>query len=123
MLECLVFGRRAAKNISRELSLHTNSGFTVPVPDFPSRPSSPTDYNELRSHIQQLMNDYCCVLRTTAGMEKALNEMTDILSIMEGEFTESREYLETLNIATIAKAILEAALARKESVGAHFRED
>jgi L-aspartate oxidase len=69
------------------------------------------------------MNDYCCVLRTTAGMEKALSEMTSILENMESEFTESREYLETLNIATIAKAILEAALARKESVGAHFRED
>ncbi len=123
MLECLVFGRRAAKNISRELSLHTSSGFTVPVPDFPSRPSKPTDYNALRAHIQQLMNDNCSVLRKKENMENALKEISAILDNMESEFTESREYLETLNISTIAKAILEAALARKESVGAHYRED
>jgi L-aspartate oxidase len=69
------------------------------------------------------MNENGYVIRTKEGMEKALSRISAIKEELQNNFLQGREYFETLNIASIAVAILQAALARKESVGAHYREN
>jgi len=123
MLECLVFGRRAAQDINCRLSEGLGERVPASIPSIESRPENYADFKALRSEIQQLMNDYGFVIRTRAGLSTALERISTIKKELEASFFPGREYVEALNIATIACAILEAALERKDSVGAHYRED
>lgn len=121
MLECLVFGRRAAEDINGR-----KRALAGPAPDFlpkiPPRPALKEDYEALRSEIQALMNDQCGVLRNKAGMEMALGRVKEINRRLESGWEPGKPYVETLNLTMIAIEILKAALAREESVGAHYRE-
>ena len=126
MLECLVFGRRAAQHISskheddsRVRTIASISAYTVLAP---SRPNTRLDFAALRKTIQQLMNDYCHVIRRATGLKYALGQVSDICEELELVYDDSSAYLETLNIAMVAKAILEAALRRPESIGSHWME-
>jgi len=122
MLECLVFGRRAARHISlnhKELQIDE----TFRIGDLPSRSHDPLDYPCLRKTVQQLMSDFCHVIRSTSGLKTALEQIKDIHSRLEAVYDDCNEYLEVLNIATVAKAIVEAALARPQSIGSHYMED
>jgi len=122
MLECLVFGRRAARHVSDNLQ-ETTSHLVFRTDDLPARPHSVLNYIALREEIQQLMSDYCHVIRNKAGLEFALKRVSGILSNLESIYDDSNEYLEALNIATVAKAIAVAALSRPESIGSHYMED
>ncbi len=123
MLECLVFGRRAAVDINDRLGLTVARDF--PVPEFPEQgPAAETpDYAEIRHEIQTLMSTYGFVVRSTAGMEKALARIRELQKALSPALPRSRELSEAINIAAVAESILTAALARKESVGAHYRVD
>lgn len=122
MLECLVFGRRAATKINE--SLESASPLTKPmIPDMPERPKISPDYAALRMEIRQLMHEHCYVIRTEAGMKKALKRVTEILEYLKSGYSSNKAYVEALNVASIAKEILDAAILRKESIGAHYRED
>ena len=132
LLECLVFGRRTALCVnagegrlgfSRQLSVDSGRGGELLVESFgvPVKPYSCLDYAALRGEIQQLMDDCCGVIRTGDGLQLAFGRVADICAQLESVFGGSNEYLETLSIATVAKAILEAALLRTESVGSHYR--
>jgi len=122
MLECLVFGRRAAQQINRDLITDT-AGRDLALPALPVRNGRTLDYMAIRARIQNLMNDYGFVLRTASGLAYALDEMKQVLAQLEDSFEDCGAYVECLNIASIAVAILQAALNRKESIGAHYRED
>lgn len=122
MLECLVFGRKAAEHINKALAVLPDAGNSgLRLPGVPTRPSRELDLSTTRARIQLIMDSCGSVVRTRDGLSAALSEIEDILLRLESVFGDCREYAETLNIATVAKAILEGALSRSESVGAHFR--
>ena len=123
MLECLVFGRRAAQYINQTHSKSERQE-TISVETIPVRPHVKTaELAAMRKEIQELMNEHCHVVRKRDGLALALQRVTDIHAKLESVYDDSGEYLETLNIATVAKAILEAALARPDSIGSHYMED
>jgi len=122
MLECLVFGRRAAQRINDDLFRNTYVD-DVKLPVLDIRPNDYLDYAGMREKLQQTMNDKCYVIRNKKDMLSALEEVTHMLSLLSNSFEDKREYYEMLNLCTTAKEILNAALARKESVGAHYRID
>ena len=122
MLECLVFGRRAAETIRLALAAgQRDEPFDMPV--FPSRPRFEPDDAELRRQIQAAMSAYGGVRRSGEGLETALNLVGGVYDTLRAGFADTRGYYELLNIVTVAEAILKAARARRESVGAHYRED
>jgi L-aspartate oxidase len=136
MLECLVFGRRAAEDINRAApaergalpqlyeyavaSLTLQRSFILP---FLAREREALDYAAIRNNIRTLMSKYGYIIRTTRGLSYALDSILAILSALERVYDDGDAYLETLNIATVAKAILEAALKRPKSIGSHYIED
>lgn len=122
MLECLVFGRRAAAHINSRLDGWEKIE-KAECPLSEPRPVVSHDFKALRAEIQQLMNDNGCVLRNEKGLTSALGRISQITNDLSSSYYPGREYIETLNIATLAVDILKAALARKGSVGAHYRED
>jgi len=123
MLECLVFGRRAALEINELLEIGVpphEGGYAPPLPE---RPDFTVDEPALRRRVQEIMHACCAVVRDAAGLTEALAEIRDIRAELEQGFDDRRVYIELLNIVTVAEAILEGALARTESVGAHYRRD
>ena len=123
MLECLVFGRRAAERINIRSKEEKPPAAMFRFEDLPHRPHQQLDFAKLRSDVQQLMSDHCHVIRNTPGLRYALDELTRIFEKLESVYDDSSEYLETLNIATVAKSVVEAALNRPESIGSHYMED
>lgn len=121
MLECLVFGRHAAEQINS--SIHIGVYEEAKLPELPKRNRAQLDYKAMRLELQKLMNDYGRVIRNEKGMTYALGKITELKNMLTNVFDDSREYIEMLNLSTIAIEILQAALARRESVGAHFREN
>ena len=121
MLECLVFGRRAAENINESFNADErpcSAPFSLSeraAPDF--------DLKDIRVEIKQLMNDCCNVVRTEAGLAYALEKLQPILKKLESCYLDSLDYLETLNIAIVANSILTSASARAESIGSHYMEE
>jgi L-aspartate oxidase len=153
MLECLVFGRRAARHISGCVFGGADAGGSDAggadggadaggadsgaeggadggettaegiIGGIPTRPRAGLDFEVLRETVRTLMNEYCGVIRKKTGLTLALGQVNEIFSKLESVYSDSGEYLETLNIATVAKAILEAALRRPESIGSHYMEE
>ena len=121
ILECLVFGRHAAEQINA--SIHIGVYEEAQLPELPIREKAQLDYKAMRHELQKLMNDYCRVVRNEQGMTYALSAVTALRDKLVSVFEDSKEYIEMLNLASIAIEILQAALARKDSVGAHFREN
>ena len=122
MLECLVFGRRAAEDINRTLGINPSAA-SAAIPPLPVRQKCELDLKDIRQTIKELMSEYGYVFRTDKGLSYAAGEIGTMLSRLESVYDDSVTYFETLNIATVALAILKAALKRPESIGSHYRED
>ncbi|MCL2819527.1 MAG: L-aspartate oxidase [Oscillospiraceae bacterium] len=141
MLECLVFGRRAAAHINN-VSINDSSlegdnpqpktqdncsqeiaNQSLQLLSLGNRPHKKLDYTQLRKNIQQLMSENCFVIRNTAGLKTALAGIEAIYSQLKAVYDDCNDYLETLNIATVAIAIVTSALNRPQSIGAHYMED
>ena len=121
MLECLVFGRRAAREISETLNI--GQCRQAKLPELPIRERARLDYVALRHELQQLMDTYCRVVRNEEGLEYALGRAIAMRDSLRNVFEDCKDYFEMLNLTTTAVEVLKAALARRESVGAHYREN
>ena len=118
MLECLVFGRRAAEDINASFKQSLDN---VKLSPLSIRRSLDIDYKALRRRMQSIMSDNCFVVRSSEGLAYALGEMNEILSMLKDGFLNSKAYDEALNLAFISINIIKSALGRTESIGAHYR--
>lgn len=120
MLECLVFGRRAAEHINL-LSRPIPDAAAIPtdVPHIPTERMG-VDYEGLRLRLRHVMNENAYIVRTEAGLQKAQVEIRHIFEELRRNYLEDRAYLELLNLCMVSMEILKAASARKHSVGAHY---
>lgn len=130
LLEAGVFGRRAARAIAQsvivERSEHSERSRNAPETDIQSlkksnglliRGSSHFD----RTALQTLMWNNAGLERNATGLREAATR----IAAWRGEFDapSSITELENRNLLDVAAAIVDAALTRAESVGAHYRTD
>jgi fumarate reductase (CoM/CoB) subunit A len=88
---------------------------------------------EIRSRLQNVMEQKAGIIRNAGELEAAQSELQALddqlrhetgVSVSCGQFNRSlADYLETENLLLLARALVSAALERRESRGAHFRED
>lgn len=112
LLEAVVFSARVAELIlNTNLSEMNSNNISNPIQVDRIYPKE-SAFNELRN----LMTDYCGILRNQEGLLKAKNRILelDILGKHTAPFT---------NYAHATLAIINAALARKHSIGSHYRID
>lgn len=118
LLECVVFGRRAAVAMKEASNVSANVTFSnraiVRVP---------RHSESARSIIRDAAWLGAGIIRS----ESALNEGLSVLEAMESDWemepSPSLEQLETSNLLIVARVILECARKRLESRGAHYRSD
>jgi len=86
----------------------------------------------IRNEMQETMTTFCSVFRNKPGLSKSL-EVIDLLilryekiiidNVSNSFNTDLMEVIELESMLNLAKVILMSAITRKESRGAHFRED
>lgn len=118
VLECLVFGRRAARHINA-------AGRTqLPLPEIEISSAAETVSSEEiaadNDKIRQTMADYANAVRRPSGLKKGLSIIRELKAKYDGIALTSKEAYEVCNMTVTAELVFEAAIARKESVGAHY---
>jgi len=140
LLDLVVFGRRAGKSI---LSYLKDNGVAHDTPDSLSpqidtiekllNHSHNTERVQLiKEELQQTMMEQCSVFREQPGLEKACAKVDELqerfksisLDCKNRHFNlELIDALECRHLLNCASVILKSALYRRESRGAHYRED
>lgn len=111
LLEALVYGRRCADAIAKGL----DAGDAAPVVLPKLAPASAPD-PALVARLRRAMTEGVGVIRNGVGLRRTLDTIAAIETAQPGCDA-------LLNMTTTATLIAAAALARKESRGAHFRSD
>lgn len=119
VLECLVFGRRAAfsinnrKRTQRDIKLSqitVENGKTLPT----------EKYDDFYNVIKKTMSKYAGPVRTRSGLMTALSVLEQIYyEINNAKLCNPYEY-KIFNMCQVSLMIVKSALERKESVGAHY---
>ncbi|VVB56060.1 Fumarate reductase (CoM/CoB) subunit A [uncultured archaeon] len=139
LLDLLVFGRRSGLAMMDEIPQHANHPLTFDPLKMPAekiegllKREGTEKIDEIRRSMQSLMMEHCSSFRNEGSLEKGIE---DIRSLKEryknigiknkGKFFnyELMEAIELDHQLDISVVILLSALYRKESRGAHFRED
>ncbi len=125
LLEGLVFGTDAAELLT---------GFGRPDPvdlSLLDLSGIPTDHDggDLAAiqgaveAIQRTMSQHVAVVRSAEGLSEAAAEVAEQIAVLERAGGNDRVAVEARNIAQVAARVIDAALFREESRGAHFRDD
>jgi succinate dehydrogenase / fumarate reductase, flavoprotein subunit len=135
--DLLVFGQRAGEFAAKFAKKHTAADIDMSEVNLTARqalePFERTGENpyQIQHDLQDMMQDKVGIVRIEKEMEQALD---GILKLRERakhvSVTGNREYnpgwhtaLDLNNLLTVSEAVTRAALLRKESRGAHFRDD
>jgi L-aspartate oxidase len=122
LLEGLVFGALAAEAMSHEQG--TGNGEQGSGNDGPAAPVVKLDAAAVERWVAELravMWKDAGLLRDAAGLKRAQARLDGMMREIPRGF--SRRAVEARNLFTVANVIVEAATAREESRGAHFRSD
>ena len=119
MLECLVFGRRAAEHITNnfvpcrdfDLSSITESG---------SVKLSRSEISEKKEALRAVMTKYAGPVRTYGGLAESKAIIDQIMADADELILEAPWEFEYYNMVMSAKMVIEGACERKESIGAHY---
>lgn len=119
LLECLVFGKRAAKKATREKEI------TSDLPEINVihvDPENETFFLETKNRIATLMSKKAGIVRSGEKLNEAIEELNSIKRQLPEKIDEYN-LLKIKHITDICTLICESALIRKESRGGHIRED
>lgn len=112
LLEALVYGRRAARDIADTLPAVDEAALVT----LPSGGATDMPRPTLVARLRQTMTDGAGVIRDAQGLRRTLAEIAAIESAQP-------DCIPLANMTATATLIAAAALVREESRGAHFRAD
>ena len=117
LLECVVFGLSASKNMNETLNKITLSKVAK------IEPCATYNYNykPIRKKIGDYMDEHVGIVRNKEGLELTESVLLQIYDNLSKSPNLTRQYFETLNIVTTALCITQAALKREVSIGCHLR--
>jgi L-aspartate oxidase len=120
LLEALVFGGRVAEDLGA--ALETTPPPTAVAPPAPATAAVRASFDPVRSsaaaeQVRQVMWEKVGLLREETGLASAVAEIGRWATALADERSEAA------NLITTAGLIAQAALARRESRGSHFRLD
>ncbi|MDD5502598.1 MAG: L-aspartate oxidase [Candidatus Thermoplasmatota archaeon] len=117
LLEGLVFGRRAGKTAaSMAANLRNLPSFSIKS----ERPEKQIEYDA--PAIRKAMDKGCWIVRSAESMRKCAAKLEKMEEFLNYDSRSISGY-ELQNMLVLSKLIIESALAREESRGAHQRSD
>ncbi len=140
LLECLVFGRRCAEHINNkkeklisESNEIPNTKKTFEAISLLNKEHENEDNKKLmclsndeiakmRQKIKSTMSKCGGIVKNQEGLTTGIKVITDIIKMFENATFSSKEHIEVYNMAIVARVVLEEALRRKVSIGAHYIE-
>lgn len=117
LLESIVFGNRVAEDINH---IQNFGKIDVILPDLVFTHKK-FNFKDIRVEIREVMTKYVFIVRTEENLLLAKKLLTKHYNNLKKIQIFSRYYYETINMVTVALLVIDQALARKESVGCHFR--
>jgi len=121
LLECVVFGKRAAATMIDDLRIARRLLPAVVEGEFPVR--VPSDAQAARQRIRETAWLHAGIVREGTSLQSGLHLLSEMKKAWVTSPFPSIDQMETANLWTIAGLILQSALNRRESRGAHFRTD
>jgi L-aspartate oxidase len=124
LLECIVFAKRAIDGAIEDNKGNLKSyklGFINSDLMLPSPPSQREAFLAKKNNISRLMTKHVEIVRSADGLEKACDELERIsesINELSGNYK-----LKIQNMIDVSLLITKSALIRKESRGAHVRQD
>jgi L-aspartate oxidase len=126
LLECLVMARNAAQHIPQELDHLPQAKPAEMRPKDQSQNLAHLDTVSLTAELRQLMNDAAGIIRHQATLEQALEKVIawqQAFCNTEANAIHSPALLSWRHRLQVCRLILQMALDRRESRGAHARDD
>jgi L-aspartate oxidase len=120
LLEGLVYGARAGLYASEERERRVEEGTVSPVAPEPIHTIQ--EHDEVRGQLRRLMWERVGIIRCGESLSEAREKLGEWDYILGKNFMARRE-LELKNMLQVAMLITDAARARTENVGAHYRSD
>jgi L-aspartate oxidase len=126
LLEGIVFGERIVANYD-EIMYRRLVGEDEIYEDFDRHwvhipPERGITAAEAKQEMQNVMWERVGIVRDEAGLKRANLEIERLYSFLS-QGDDPLAYLETVNMLTVARIVIQAALWRRESRGGHFRSD
>jgi len=125
LLEGLVFGDRAARDINRALEEPDPPLLDVPPirAEVPEAPVEPLDLEDIRNSLRALMWRKVGISRDAAGLEEAARQVAFWCRYVLPHLFNDPQGWTLQNMLTVAHAIILGASTREESRGTHARLD
>ncbi|MFP4478305.1 MAG: L-aspartate oxidase [Candidatus Izemoplasmatales bacterium] len=117
LLECLVFAMSSAKDITKNIDKAKEIN-TTPIQ---VKERYNYNYKPIRKKIGDYMDEHVSIVREASGLQLTLKVIEKILMNLEKYPNQTKNYYETLNLASTAYLITKQALEREESIGCHYR--
>jgi L-aspartate oxidase len=119
LLECLVFGRRAAEKANQGKFTETE----LPgIKEIHVDQKNEDFFLDMKNRIATLMSKKAGIVRSAEKLKQAINELQEIEKGLPEQITEYNQLKVRHNI-DICRLICDSALIREESRGGHIRED
>lgn len=123
LLEGLVFGVRAAQAAAAFTPQQMPAPLFSPLLECgPGSSHSFSDKEKVRSSLRRLMWTKVGLVRHEDGLQRACAQLAQ-WEKASPTFPATRDELELYNLIQVGRCIAEAALWRRNSIGAHFRKD
>jgi L-aspartate oxidase len=127
LLECLVFAKAAAEDITSRLK---EPGHEWTIPPWDEQRVTDSDEEVVVSHnweeLRRFMWDYVGIVRTDKRLQRAQNRVELLQREIDeyySNFRVSNDLIELRNLAQAAELIIRSAMQRKESRGLHYTLD
>ena len=127
LLECVVYGQAAAKDILGRLPLAIDP---PAIPAWDESQVTDADEEVIIQHnwheLRLTMWDYVGIVRTDKRLERAMHRiklLKDEVNEFYSNFRVSSNLLELRNLLQVAELIVRCAMKRKDSVGLHYNVD
>ncbi len=123
LLEGLVYGARAGRAALKFFEKFKNMNINIKnIDDYSKGYHTIPGHDEIRTTLRRYMWDRAGIIRCKKSLTEVRDKLKEFNFVLEKNFYTRRE-LELKNMLTTAILIVEAALLRKCSVGAHYRSD